>query len=58
MARIDYLNDQITRAERLARMVADELTVSRLLAFAAECRTELTASQSRDEFATTEFQLA
>lgn len=45
MARIDYLNDQISRAERLAKMIADELTASRLRAFAAECRAELAAAQ-------------
>lgn len=58
MARIDYLNDQISRAERLARMIADELTVTRLRAFAAECRAELAAAERRTEYAATGLQLA
>ena len=33
-----HLEDQARRAERLARSVSDDLTVQRLLAFAAECR--------------------
>lgn len=41
MKREDYLNEQIARAERLAKIVADELTASRLRAFAAECRVEM-----------------
>jgi hypothetical protein len=41
MNRIDYLDEQISRAERLARLVADDVTVRRLRAFAAECRAEL-----------------
>ena len=56
MARIDYLNDQISRAERLAKMIADELTASRLRAFAAECRAELAATQGRGDFAGFEVQ--
>jgi hypothetical protein len=41
MARIDYLREQIARAERLAKSVLDQQTVERLQAFAAECRAEL-----------------
>ncbi|MCG6206336.1 hypothetical protein LPW26_16935 [Rhodopseudomonas sp. HC1] len=51
MARIDYLNDQISRAERLAKMIADELTAARLRAFAAECRAELAETEQRGDFA-------
>jgi hypothetical protein len=41
MARINYLKEQIARTERLAKSTLDEDTVSRLRAFAAECRAEL-----------------
>lgn len=41
MARIDYLKDQLARAERLAKAILDRQTVEHLQAFAAECRTEL-----------------
>ena len=41
MDRIEYLKDQIIRAERLAKDLFDRLTVERLQAFAAECRSEL-----------------
>ena len=41
MARIDYLREQIARAERLAKSVLDRQTTERLQAFAAECRVEL-----------------
>ncbi|WP_022720416.1 hypothetical protein [Rhodopseudomonas sp. B29] len=53
MARIDYLNDQISRAERLAKSILDELTAARLRAFAAECRAELAAAQLRNEMGLT-----
>jgi hypothetical protein len=43
MSRADYLKDQAARAERLARSLLDELTVSRLTKFAADCRAELAA---------------
>lgn len=43
MSRIEYLKDQVARAERLARAVMDTVTVERLKAFAAECRAELNA---------------
>ncbi|MFT4121998.1 hypothetical protein [Bradyrhizobium sp.] len=41
MARIDYLKEQVARAERLAKTILDQDTVERLQAFAAECRAEL-----------------
>lgn len=41
MARIEYLKQQIARAERLAKAILDRQTAERLQAFAAECRTEL-----------------
>ena len=41
MARIDYLKEQVARAERLAKTILDEETVKRLQIFAAECRAEL-----------------
>lgn len=41
MTRIDYLKEQIARAERLAKAILDQQTAERLQAFAAECRAEL-----------------
>ncbi|UPK32464.1 hypothetical protein IVB18_29875 [Bradyrhizobium sp. 186] len=41
MARIEYLKDQVARAERLAKAILDQQTAQRLQAFAAECRAEL-----------------
>ncbi|HYI30917.1 MAG TPA: hypothetical protein VD863_24005 [Bradyrhizobium sp.] len=38
MNRIEYLQQQAARAERLAKDVLDKLTVERLQSFAAECR--------------------
>jgi len=43
MARIDYLKEQVARAERLAKAILDRQTAERLQAFAAECRAELQA---------------
>ena len=40
MARIEYLKDQVARAERLAKAILDQQTAQRLQAFAAECRAE------------------
>jgi hypothetical protein len=40
MSRIQYLKEQAARAERLARSMLDTVTVERLQAFAAECRSE------------------
>lgn len=41
MTRIEYLKQQVARAERLAKAILDRQTAERLQAFAAECRTEL-----------------
>ncbi|WP_271670730.1 hypothetical protein [Bradyrhizobium sp. CCBAU 51627] len=41
MTRIDYLREQVARAERLAKAILDQQTSERLQAFAAECRAEL-----------------
>lgn len=38
MSKIEYLQQQAARAERLAKDVLDRLTVERLQSFAAECR--------------------
>ncbi|NPU68406.1 hypothetical protein HL667_25625 [Bradyrhizobium sp. 83012] len=40
MTRMQDLEDQITRAERLERSITDMLTIERLRHFAAECRRE------------------
>ncbi len=44
---IDHLKDEADRAERLARTGMDPLTVERLRAFAAECRSRI-ATERRD----------
>jgi len=41
MTRIEYLKDQLARAERLAKAILDRQTAERLQAFATECRAEL-----------------
>lgn len=41
MVRIEYLKQQIARAERLAKSILDRQTADRLQAYAAECQTEL-----------------
>ena len=41
MSRLHYLEDQIARAERLARSITDTLTIERLRQYAAECRREV-----------------
>jgi hypothetical protein len=43
MTRIEYLQQQAARAERLARSILDAVTVQRLQAFAAECRMQAKA---------------
>ena len=43
MSRVEYLKEQIARCERLTRSIMDEMTVERLMAFAAQCRKELAA---------------
>lgn len=51
MERIEYLNEQIARCERLTKSVMDELTVERLLALAIQCRDELTTLMAQGELA-------
>jgi hypothetical protein len=41
MSRAEYLKEQIARCERLTRSILDEMTVQRLMTFAAQCREEL-----------------
>jgi len=41
MDKIQYLQQQAARAERLARSVMDTLTVERLSAFATECHDQI-----------------
>lgn len=41
MERLEYLQDQALRAERLAKSITDTVTVERLQSFAAECRREI-----------------
>jgi hypothetical protein len=41
MNRIEYLQDQAARAERLANSSLDKLTLERLAAFAEECRAQV-----------------
>ena len=41
MARIDYLREQVARAERLAKAILDQKAAERLQAFAAECRADM-----------------
>jgi len=47
MTRIQELQEQAARAERLARGILDTVTVERLLAFAAECRQQIQALTER-----------
>ncbi|MCA1453930.1 hypothetical protein I6F35_11970 [Bradyrhizobium sp. BRP22] len=49
MNRIQYLKEQIARAERLASNAFDKLTMERLQAFATECRTELALLNDREK---------
>jgi hypothetical protein len=49
MNRIEYLRDQAERAERLAKGIMDTLTVERLRAFAAECRSEVDALSAKEK---------
>ena len=52
MRKIEYLQQQAARAERLAREVLDKLTVERLQSFAAECRKQAKAlDENRTEVA-------
>jgi len=43
MRKIEYLQQQAARAERLAKDVLDRLTAERLQSFAAECRAQIKA---------------
>jgi hypothetical protein len=43
MTKIQELQAQAARAERLARSIVDGITIERLLAFAAECRARVCA---------------
>jgi hypothetical protein len=43
VTKIQELQDQAARAERLARGMIDAITVERLIAFAAECRQKIQA---------------
>ena len=40
MSKIEYLQQQAARAERLARDVLDKLTIERLCAYSADCRAQ------------------
>jgi hypothetical protein len=42
MTKLQHLQEQAARAERLARSILDTVTVERLQAFAAECREKAT----------------
>ena len=48
MDRAKYLEDQVVRSERLARSAMDKLTVDRLMEFASDCRSELSALLSEE----------
>ena len=41
MTKVQELQEQAARAERLARSILDNITIDRLLAFAAECRQQI-----------------
>ena len=41
MNKIEYLQEQAIKAERLAKTVMDALTAQRLQSFAAECRQQI-----------------
>ena len=41
MTKMQELNEQAARAERLASSILDTVTVERLLTFAADCRKQL-----------------
>lgn len=52
MNKIEYLQAQAARAERLAKDVMDALTAQRLQSFAAECRSQSKAlAEDRKEAA-------
>lgn len=41
MSKIQYLEDQLARAERLHKGALDGLTIERIQAFAEECRQQI-----------------
>jgi hypothetical protein len=43
MSKIQYLEDQLARAERLRRGALDALTIARIQAFAEDCRQQIKA---------------
>jgi hypothetical protein len=43
MSKIQYLEDQLARAERLRKGALDGLTIERIQAFAEECRQQIKA---------------
>jgi hypothetical protein len=47
MSKVQHLLEQAARAERLARSVLDAVTIDRLQAFAAECRTQAKTSNEQ-----------
>lgn len=47
MSKIEYLQQQAARAERLAKDGLDRLTVERLQSFAAECREQINAVREK-----------
>ena len=47
MNKLEYLQQQVARAERLAKDGLDRLTVERLQSFAAECREQIKAHNER-----------
>ncbi|WP_291860599.1 hypothetical protein [Bradyrhizobium sp.] len=52
MSKIEYLQQQAARAERLSKDMLDQLTVERLQSFAADCRRQIkTLSENRIEAA-------
>lgn len=52
MNKIEYLQAQAARADRLAKSVMDALTMERLQSFAAECRSQIkTLTENRIEMA-------
>ena len=50
MSKIEYLQSQAARAERLAGGALDSLTIERLRTFAAECRAQAILLKERPRF--------
>ena len=51
MNKLEYLQQQVARAERLAKDGLDRLTVERLQSFATECREQIKAHRENREAA-------